>query len=685
MLLVWLSVPTGAKAAPSESSQPAKVIYVSTGDNQWNSELIPFESRETVEAAFESMSACGYNRVYWRGEQDAIWLDHYEFRPENPRYWAGAAWQRFLVKKARTNQHAVAAAKRHGMEIYFQEGLFEHGCADASACVIIPYQAEDRMRIDHQEWIPVDRWGERRAPGPVEYAYPEARRYFVKRILEHAEKYDGVLFYTYVENDGYRYPEEFGFNEPVVREFKRRYGVDIRTQPFDKAAWQRLRGEYVTQLLRELHAALSARGKRLAVMMWGDQPDVPMGWQRYTTWTSQGPIHMDWETWVREGIVDEFLVHHYQEPFVNRLLDAAKGTRASVVVVGQPSAEQAGRGAGSMVDVWNFLCCGRYCPQAVTAASIDSTNWMERAQALVEVGGGLESARIFRAAGSDPNVLVRRQAVRTLAALKPAGALTAVEAALNDRETCVRTAAATALAQIHSPESAALLVKAVRTHGKMPLLNAATLTLKTMLGATNDTRTQDVLLAACKDSSADVREVAARALENTKTPTCRAALLTMARTDRVSGVRFYAFNSLVPALQPPGGGGVDGELLEAGITAMASRDLTVRFQGPRVLGRLAPAMQPAQVSRVLPLLEQRFRACCSGSTQERSWGWRVAGNAMAAFGAEGKERLDKMRTAKGNASVARAAYQVLYIPQADDGATLTDEKTAVETHKRFAP
>jgi len=36
VLLVWLSVPTGAKAAQSESSQPAKVIYVSTGDNQWS-------------------------------------------------------------------------------------------------------------------------------------------------------------------------------------------------------------------------------------------------------------------------------------------------------------------------------------------------------------------------------------------------------------------------------------------------------------------------------------------------------------------------------------------------------------------------------------------------------------------------------------------------------------------------
>ena len=44
-----------------------------------------------------------------------------------------------------------------------------------------------------------------------------------------------------------------------------------------------------------------------------------------------------------------------------------------------------------------------------------------------------------------------------------------------------------------------------------------------------------------------------------------------------------------------------------------------------------------------------------------------------------------MRTDKSNLPLARFAYEVLYIPQADDGPTLTDEKTAVETHARFFP
>ena len=139
------------------------------------------------------------------------------------------------------------------------------------------------------------------APGPLEYAYPGARRQFIDRVLRHVKNYDGIALYTYVENNGFRYPEEYGFNRPIVEEFKRRYGVDIRTQPFGKPAWYRLRGEYVTQLFRELHAALARQGKKLSIVLWGDNPGEPMGWQRYTTWTAVGRIQMDYQALDRRG------------------------------------------------------------------------------------------------------------------------------------------------------------------------------------------------------------------------------------------------------------------------------------------------------------------------------------------------------------------------------------------------
>ena len=46
--------------------------------------------------------------------------------------------------------------------------------------------------------------------------------------------------------------DDYGFNEPIVKEYKRRYGRDILREDFDLAKWRELRGEYFTLFLREL-------------------------------------------------------------------------------------------------------------------------------------------------------------------------------------------------------------------------------------------------------------------------------------------------------------------------------------------------------------------------------------------------------------------------------------------------
>lgn len=67
---------------------------------------------------------------------------------------------------------ALAAANRYGLEMYAVEGLFEHTAqGDTGGVGFFPYPNEDRLRIEHPEWVPVDRWGEAGASsesdGPV--------------------------------------------------------------------------------------------------------------------------------------------------------------------------------------------------------------------------------------------------------------------------------------------------------------------------------------------------------------------------------------------------------------------------------------------------------------------------------------------------------------------------------------
>ena len=434
---------------------------------------------------------------------------------------------------------------------------------------MLPYQAEERVRIEHPEWIPCDRWGERRAPGPLEYAYPGARKQFVDRVLHHVAAYDGVAFYTYVENYGYRYPEEFGFNEPIVSEFIRRYGVDIRTQKFDKQAWYRLRGEYVTQVLTELHAALSRKHKKLSIVVWADNPTAPMGWQKYTTWTALGPIYMDYEKWLREGIIDEIIVFHHDEQFVSRLIGLSKGKSLSIVVLGAATEAEAKAGVTSMTDIWSAVCAGRMTPAAVTAADLAGPDWMNRAQTLIDAAGGaikLDPADVGKAA-SDPNVLVRREAMRTLAAMGARDQLPVIEKALSDRENSVRAAAAAALAKVNGPDSPACLIDAVRRNPAFQVKNAAVASLKAMLP-----RSEPALIRALADECKAVREIAARALADSPTQESQTALMRALGSDSRDRVRYWALAALVrrPA-----------EGLAACRSALSDSSTTVQLQAAR--------------------------------------------------------------------------------------------------------
>src|ERR1019366_1026303 len=129
---------------------------------------------------------------------------------ELPLYFDFYDWNRHLNKKVKTNKLMIEAARRHGLEIYYYDALFEYGAqGDTPGFGALPSAAEMNVRLEHPEWILCDRWGERLAPGPLEYAYPGARRQFIDRVMRHVKNYDGVTFYTYVENNGFRYPEEY--------------------------------------------------------------------------------------------------------------------------------------------------------------------------------------------------------------------------------------------------------------------------------------------------------------------------------------------------------------------------------------------------------------------------------------------------------------------------------------------
>jgi hypothetical protein len=130
------------------------------------------------------------------------------------------------------------------------------------------------------------------------YAYPEVRDYMVSKFqwLLNNWDFDGIYICTRTHSPPAEFADQFGYNQPIVDEYRRRYGVDIRSEEFSKPRWWALQGEGVTELLREMRVALGERRIVLA-MPRSDHIGPPYG-----------NMVLDWRTWAQEGLVDALVL-----------------------------------------------------------------------------------------------------------------------------------------------------------------------------------------------------------------------------------------------------------------------------------------------------------------------------------------------------------------------------------------
>ena len=311
----------GAAGNSAEESPPLLHCYISTGDNHWLGQSLPIDSPASIEASFDLLDRLGVKRVYWRGLEAATWVEGHRERPESVRYYEFWKWLRWLYEHVEPDRLAVEAARKRGMEIWGVGNLFDWGAsADTPPFKYYPFNSESRLRIDHPEWVPTDRSGLLKQGGPIELAYPEARRALIDLHMKFMKQdgYDGMTFLTYAENHSMRFQQEFGFNEPVVDEFKRRHKIDVRYQDWTRFAtaddWEMLRGEFLTQFLRELKTELDAEGQKLGFFLQPWEIHKPQPWNVPELLLTGGSMHFDLETWIADGLVDDFLVYGYANP-----------------------------------------------------------------------------------------------------------------------------------------------------------------------------------------------------------------------------------------------------------------------------------------------------------------------------------------------------------------------------------
>ncbi len=175
---------------------------------------------------------------------------------------------------------AVRAARAAGQKIYLWVTVFDHQRWREALAFVDPFFAS------HPFYYVAARKGGYWT-GIPSYAHPEARAHMIDLIRECAAyEPDGILLSTRSHSkwpwgwlggravvpaidlskggniiDDFPAGDEFGygFDDPVVEEYEKRHGVNIRAEDFDVEEWHRIKGEFFTQLLRAPRCPTSRR------------------------------------------------------------------------------------------------------------------------------------------------------------------------------------------------------------------------------------------------------------------------------------------------------------------------------------------------------------------------------------------------------------------------------------------
>jgi len=468
-----LSASTGAAWAQQVNDQ-----YLSTGDNFYVGSWLPLETPAAIDASFNMLKDVFHTRrIYWRGMEDQL-LSESVPRPERVVVDKYLGYINELFDNRGINDYAVQAAHARGMDIWGQMSMYDWGSQEDAGTYGFPANHEHPLRANNPEWIPVDKYGDRIQGGPLEYAYPGARTAAINWIKNEIdqENYDGVLFHTYPENFSTRFGDEFGFSDPIVNEFKNRYGVDIRKETFNKDNWYRLRGEYTTTFLNELNAALSPEGKEIGMGISPVNTHRPMLWLGNQNFPTAGNIHLDWEQWADNGSIDQLLVWggtSFGPSAMNELIAGTQGSGVELsVMTSSPYATTWNQfknqghvmteGAG---DEWQYLL-GSDIP-VQPKSSLSSTDQYKRMRTLAQIIEGSMTATVAEVSPllNDSNLLNRRMALRALGKIGGSSAIALMENALLDPEGSIRNAAIYGLLDANRPTSINAILNAIDQHG----------------------------------------------------------------------------------------------------------------------------------------------------------------------------------------------------------------------------
>ena len=303
-ILFWSSV-----LAHENEKQKAMVVSwgdIIVGNFQGAARL---DTPERIRQAVSIWKSHGIDQVFFRADSFRVLLFH-KFSPHNdPKQKSimgkvKVAWELDLLKVA------LDAMRKEGIRAYVWLTVLDEGCPpEVLYSDSTPFPWQSHFTRENPWYLVCDRsltpnnrkyhWGF------LEYAYPEVRKYMLQVIRAFSDRFnfDGVFLSLRSHSPPPSHADQFGFNEPVVLEFRKRYGRDILRESFDLEKWRELRGDFFTTFLQQVKNHLIGEGQKLAVgVQQGEYLGPPLGNMR-----------IQWRRWVSEGIIDQLVVGHITE------------------------------------------------------------------------------------------------------------------------------------------------------------------------------------------------------------------------------------------------------------------------------------------------------------------------------------------------------------------------------------
>jgi len=669
-------------------------IYYSTGDAIVFYDWIPMNTKATINAALD-IFAKRYNcdRLLWR-DTYVEWVARYDrIRKDAP--WLGEFVKGGIriSRENKTTEYAAQAAKAKGMQFWGIFALYDYcGKAESGADAGNgAFWSESPLLISHPEYCLWDRAHTTWMTGIIEYGYPDVRKEYVHRMEEMFKgpwkDYEGIFMYSFIENSECHYPDEYIYSDIACNEYKKRYGVDPRTEPFDLDKYYAIRGEYITEYLRDLRPLFKKYKKKLAISLNADNMEWPQRWiggQQDSLFVQQGRIKWDWRTWVKEGLVDELNVWggaSLDKKFTNvrELLDATKGTGVKITGLFQrdiPEAQQ----PFYMEGLRRVVCATPSDEDGYAekrpVSDIDSHDTDAVLSVLTQARKKEVDVPVEQIAAlllKHPNPMVRRQAAKTIGAMKLQDGVAALEnAAIKESEPSVKAMVFDALGKVNGHNSVAAIAKGFGKVNTFPVRMA----LYKALAAMGPDRYADV--AKAYDTKDDLfrtvllQSFARKDGVSQYFPVIKRAIL----DDSQEQARWWAAKALT--------GYRSQETLELLYKAMDDKLYMVQNRAVQSIGVMLSHASPEMKQRIFDKLiakYQEFGAGCKRTDCE--WGWRPIGGAIRdGFEVQGKTALLDILNGN-NTELAQLTWRVFFQPNDDRWHPIA--KDDMEKRYRFYP